>query len=275
MSPRRVLAAVIALVTATALLTACGPRDDPGQPGTGTIEVGGVQRSYLLHVPTDLADDPALVVMLHGGLGSAAQAQRSYGWNVAADAAGFVVAYPDGDGRTWNAGDCCGAAAREQHDDVAFLSALVETLQDEFGVDPSRTFATGMSNGAMMAYRLACETDLFAAVAPVAGTIVTSCDSPQAVSLLHVHGMIDTSVPFDGSPGDGVGNVDGMPVPAAVDIFRTAGDCAAPVVTAESSITTSASACSDGVVVSLVTVAGADHSWPEGTTARVTRFFGL
>jgi len=268
MSPRRHLAVLLVAVTAAAALTGCArAHDDRPSAAARTIEVDGVTRAYRVHVPDRLADDPALVVMLHGGLGSARQAEEAYGWDDAADAAGFVVAYPDGLGRTWNAGDCCGRAAREEVDDVAFLTALVTALQDEFGVSADRTFGTGMSNGAMMTYRLACETDLFAAIAPVAGTLVTACDDPAPASVLHVHGLDDGSVRMDGAPGDGVGDVDGMPIADVIALWREADGCGEPVVTEAPPVTTSTSACADGRTVTLVTIAGAGHQWP-GSVAR-------
>lgn len=267
MSPRRILAVVL-VVTSLAVLTACGipsDRPDPG-PRAGTesraLEVEGVTRTYRLYIPAELAADPALVVMMHGGVGSGQQAERAYGWNDEADAGGFLVAYPDGENRTWNAGDCCGGAVRDGVDDVAFITSLVEALQNEFGVSGDRTFATGMSNGAMMSYRMACETDAFAAIAPVAGTIVTACDNPAPTSVLHIHGLTDSQVRMDGEPGDGIGDVDGMPVADAVDVFRSAGACDAAVITEEPPVTTRASDCADDRRVVLVTVADAGHQWP-------------
>jgi polyhydroxybutyrate depolymerase len=268
MTPRRLLAALLAVATAAAVLTGCARDRDP-QPveGARTIEVGGVTRAYRVHVPADLDADPALVVMLHGGLGSAAQAEAAYGWDAVADAEGFVVAYPDGVKRTWNAGDCCGGAEREDVDDVAFLTALVAALQAEFGVSPDRTFGTGMSNGAMMTYRLACETGLFAAIAPVAGTIVTDCDDPAPASVLHVHGLDDGSVRMDGEPGDGVGDVDGMPIGDVNALWRGADGCGEPVVTEAPPVTTSTATCADARTVAMITIAGAGHQWP-GSVAR-------
>lgn len=271
MRPSRSLAALILVAIAASGLTGCGARDSRPDPVTGTatrtLEVDGVERSYRVYVPARLPDEPGLVVMIHGGFGSGRQAERAYGWNDAAEAGGFVVAYPDGVSRTWNAGDCCGPAARDEVDDVAFLETLVTELQDEFAVTPARTFATGMSNGAMMAYRMACETDLFAAIAPVAGTIVTACDDPPPTSVLHVHGQGDAMVRMDGELGEGPGRVDGMPVPDAIDVWRIAGDCSAAVATSDGPVTTSTSTCVDDRTVVLVTVAGAGHQWP-GSVAR-------
>lgn len=272
MSRRRILVALLAVTSIAALLTGCGLRDDEPEPASARTEsrvivVDGAERAYRVHIPEQLAADPALVVMLHGGVGSARQAERAYGWNDEADAAGFVVVYPDGVSRTWNAGDCCGGAERDGVDDVAFLTALVAELQGEFGVTSDRTFATGMSNGAMMTYRLACETELFAAIAPVAGTIVTGCDAPAPTSVLHIHGLDDSQVRMDGEPGDGMGDVDGMPIADVNALWRAAGACADPVVTDEPPVTTSVSDCADGRHVVLVTVADAGHQWP-GSVAR-------
>ena len=268
MSPPRILSVALIAATVAAVLTGCGIRggDSDPQPRAVTesraLEVNGATRTYRLHIPAQLADDPALVVMMHGGVGSARQAERAYGWNEQSDSAGFLVAYPDGQSRTWNAGQCCGGAARDGVDDVAFITALVEELRDEFGIPSDRTFATGMSNGAMMSYRLACETELYAAIAPVAGTVATACDDPAPVSVLHIHGLEDSKVRMDGEPGDGIGNADGMPVVAAVDAFRSAGGCEEPVVTEAPPVTTAASDCADERRVVLVTVADAGHQWP-------------
>ena len=82
---------------------------------------GDRDRTYLLYRPASLSQQvPApLVVVLHGGYGSGSQAERSYHWDALADRQGFVVAYPDGIGRSWNAGGiCCGPALRDNVDDV-------------------------------------------------------------------------------------------------------------------------------------------------------------
>jgi len=268
MRTSRSLAAALALVIVVTL-TACGNRDgrtgppeSPAGSEERTIEVDGVTREYRVHVPTELADDPALVLMLHGGFGSAAQAERVYGWNEQADGAGFVVAYPEGANRAWNAGDCCGRAAAQDVDDVAFLAALTAELQQEFGICPERTFGTGMSNGAMMAYRMACDTDVFAAIAPVAGTIVTDCVDPAPTSVLHIHGAADEMVRMDGERGAGAAHVDGMPIADVAALWRDADDCPDPSAAVAGGVTTIAAVCPDGRRVTLITVAGAGHQWP-------------
>ena len=261
----------IAIVTAlAALLAGCtAVRDREPASGSRTISVAGMEREYLVHVPDTLAAQPSLVVFMHGGFGSAAQAEAAYGWDAVADREGFIVAYPEGDGVAWNAGSCCGSPAKTDVDDVAFIAALTAQLQGEFGVAPSRTFATGMSNGAMMAYRMACDTDTFAAIAPVAGTIVTECDAPHPASVLHIHGLEDERVRYDGETGSGATRVDGRAVEDDVALWRAVDGCGAPTVLDAAPVTTSAAECPDGREVTLITIADAGHQWPGADGHRV------
>ncbi len=158
-----------------------------------TIGVGGRDRVYRLHKPAGLPASASLVVVLHGGFGSAEQAERSYGWDQLADSAKFVAVYPDGVKRAWNVngGGCCGRPAEENIDDVGFISAVVANVAKNIGIDASRVYATGMSNGGIMSYTLACNTTLFAAIGPVAGTQLDPCRSPHPVSVMAVHGTAD------------------------------------------------------------------------------------
>ena len=76
--------------------------------------------------------------MLHGGFGSGAQAERSYGWDSQADSAGFVVAYPDGLRKAWNTGGgCCGRPGVDNVDDVAFIKAMVAAIERQIPIDPA------------------------------------------------------------------------------------------------------------------------------------------
>lgn len=236
---------------------------DPADPELRELVVDGETRELRVHVPDDLADPTALVVMLHGGFGGASQAEAAYGWNDVADREGVVVAYPDGV-RAWNAGDCCGAPAREGRDDLAFLEAVVAELRAEYDIPADRVFATGMSNGAMMTYTAACHTDLFAAIAPVAGTIVTDCVDPSPTSVLHIHGAEDDRVRLDGEPGGGAARVDGMPVEDAVALWREAADCAAPSVDEDGVLTVTRAECADDRVVELILIGDIGHQWPGG-----------
>lgn len=180
----------------------------------GSLVHDGQTRLYRVHVPAGYsAQRPVpLVIALHGGGGSMdVQADdRFYRWISQSERSGFVVVFPNGFSRfpggrlaTWNAGGCCGAARERGSDDVGFLRALVAQLRGQLAIDERRIFATGMSNGGMMAYRLACEmADTVRAVAAVAGTDNTlRCVPSRPVSVLHIHARDDDHVPFDGGMG--------------------------------------------------------------------------
>ncbi|MET9216356.1 MULTISPECIES: extracellular catalytic domain type 1 short-chain-length polyhydroxyalkanoate depolymerase [unclassified Nocardia] len=254
---------VVLLVAGIVLL-----RDDPGvatTAGTSLHELGhdGNTRSYRVYRPATLSEPAPLVVMLHGGLGTGELAQRGVGWDAVAEAAGFVVAYPDGVGRAWNAGGgCCGNPGRTGVDDVGFLTAMVDEIARALPIDRARIYFTGMSNGAMMAYAMACRTTLAAAVGAVAGTQLGDCAQPDPVSVIHVHGTDDENIRYDGAPGSGVARIDGPSVPELNGFWRTVDECAAPVSTSSDRVTTLRATCRDGRAVDLVTVAGAGHRWP-------------
>jgi polyhydroxybutyrate depolymerase len=243
----------------------------PGRAAEGTTEVrsfatGGQLRTYRLYRPADLSGTVPLVMMLHGGFGSGAQAQRSYGWDDAADAGRFLVAYPDGRFKAWNAGTCCGWPARTGVDDVGFLGALLDHLVATEGVDPGRFYVAGMSNGAMMAYRLACELPgRLAAIGPVAGTMTVPCGSAAPTSVLHIHGMDDRAVPYEGGVGEGFGRDHRPPVPATIAHWRAVDACGAATVTTDPPVTTDNADCALGTTVRLVTIEGAGHQWPGST----------
>jgi polyhydroxybutyrate depolymerase len=174
-----------------------------------SLTVGGLTRSYVVHVPPRLdPEEPAPVVLaLHGATMNGPLMAWFTKLNAKADAAGFIAVYPNGTGRRstyfWNAGRCCGPAAQEKVDDVAFIRALLDELAQAHRIDPKRVFVTGMSNGAMMAYRLASElSDRISAIAAVAGTMATdTCNPTRPVPVLHIHGTEDEYVPFAGGLG--------------------------------------------------------------------------
>jgi len=118
-----------------------------------------------------------------------------------ADKETFLAVYPRGTGRvlTWNSGACCGYAMENRVDDTGFLHALIDKLERDYAVDRRRIFATGISNGGMMSYRLACElSDKIAAIAPVEGAQDLACHPANRVSVIVFHGTSDHLVPFEG-----------------------------------------------------------------------------
>lgn len=230
---------------------------------TQTIDVDGVRRSYIVYQPAGLSGPAPLVVMLHGGYGSAENAERVYGWDAEADRAHFLVAYPNSIGVAWNAGGgCCGQAAARNVDDVGFISAMVRQISAQVDVDPARIYAAGISNGGILAYTLACQTTIFAAIGPDSATQLGSCDQPAPLSIIHIHGSADATIPYDGGKGNGSQHIDGPAIPALNAGWRGIDRCGQPVITTEGAVTTSIASCPDGRTVELITIAGAGHQWP-------------
>jgi len=177
--------------------------------------IGGIQRHYLLVRPSIPPEGrPALVIVLHGHMGGAAQAlglgrvgrSALALWPKLAESDGFLVAAPDGlkgrdRQRGWN--DCRSDAINNPvSDDVAFLDALAARLIKEENADPRRIYVTGMSNGALMALRAALEmSPAPAAVAAISGGMAakSACGaSGRPVSVLLVNGTADPLVPYGG-----------------------------------------------------------------------------
>ncbi|MHC4375004.1 MAG: CE1 family esterase [Planctomycetota bacterium] len=191
------------------------PAGVTGELVAHAIESGGLERTYRVYCPTELAggDSAPGTVCFHGGGGAAQSAIGNYGVVEEAEARGWIAVFPEGTGplsgtglfglQTWNAGNCCGYAQQNDIDDVGFFEDLLLDLGQRYPVDIDRVCATGMSNGAMLTYRLACERpDLLAAVAPVAGSLESG--PPMApIPLLTIFGLLDQNVPFEGGVGSG------------------------------------------------------------------------
>jgi polyhydroxybutyrate depolymerase len=167
----------------------------------GSIESGGIVRSYQVHVPARKASQALpLVLVLHGGRGDGAGMRDLTGMDSSADTAGFIVVYPDGLQKQWADGRGATNPEKAGVNDVTFLSSLVKQLSSELNADPKRIYATGISNGGFMSARLACDaSSVFAAVAVVAATIPenvrTNCKPSRAVPFMLIHGTADTFVP--------------------------------------------------------------------------------
>ncbi len=271
------LTALLALLLVVVGCSAPGSAAPQGFATGSTVHglrFGGLDRTYRLYIPDGLPTSAPLVVMLHGGFGSAEQAERAYGWDQLADSAKFVVAYPDGEGRAWNTnGGCCGRPGRENIDDVGFITAVVKDIGANIGVDADRVYATGISNGGMMSYALACNTATFAAIGPDSATQLDACAAPHPTSVMHIHGTADRLIRYDGEPGVGVARIDGPPVADLNAFWRGVDHCAPPVATTEGAVTTSTADCPENRSVVLKTVDGGGHEWPAFATGALWQFF--
>ncbi len=183
-----------------------------------SLQAGNRWRTYMTHLPEGYNPQNRypLVLCFHGGQNGAQASSR--GWqavafmsklNAKADSAGFVVVYPEGtvinNNRTWNAGGCCQPATTNGIDDVGFVSALLDRLQQTYSIDSARVYASGSSNGAMLCYRLACEMPgSFAAIATISGTQeFFPCNPDRPIPVISFHSRVDIAVPYTGGTGDG------------------------------------------------------------------------
>ncbi|MBN1439100.1 MAG: hypothetical protein JW929_06795 [Anaerolineales bacterium] len=246
----------------------------PASPGDyqRVLTVGRRLRSYLLHIPVGFSArrPTALVFVFHGYSENGRYIRAETGMDLIADLQGFLIVYPDGTASTgplsWNAGGCCGYAMKNRVDESAFVRAILADLGGFASIDPRRIYATGFSNGALLSYRLACEmADAFAAVAPVAGTLsVSPCIPQEPVSVLHIHGSNDVSVPFRGG---GVNPASGLAFPSVYRVIaawvRNNGCQDSPRWDRTGLVMhTEYPDCRNGAAVELYLVMGMGHFWP-------------
>ena len=256
------------LAIAAAMVSGCTPDvSDPEAPlkipqesSVQTVKVDGQTRTFRVFRPETLPAAAPLVMVLHGWGFTAEQIERDYGWKGFAERHGFVVVHPEGVGLSWNAaGDCCGPAADADVDDVAFIMAMVARLKRAVPIDDRRVYAAGMSNGGVLAYALACRTSLFAAIGVVAGTQVGSCEDPRPTSVIHVHGLADSIVRFDGGRAVVPG---AQPVRQVMADWRRVNQCEKPEQSRRGSVVTTKAVCPDDREVTLVTIDDEGHFWP-------------
>jgi polyhydroxybutyrate depolymerase len=252
---------------------------EPLQRGDSTrhLSVKGLERSYLLHIPEGLdLNNPAPVILaFHGGGGTPESFAQNTDLSERGGSAGFIVVYPQGFGRSWNAGDCCGPAQRRGIDDVAFVRALLDDLESLFKVDQQRIFATGFSTGGKFSYRLACElSDRIAAIATVSAGISLSpaeCHPTRAVPVLHFHGLADKYAPFQGGRSASKLAGEQRSIPETIELWLSRSGCKGDKkITYQSGAATCVtySRCRDGADVTLCTVQGMGHQWPGGSTVQ-------
>jgi polyhydroxybutyrate depolymerase len=249
-----------------------------------TLRVGARERSYEIDLPArrDSARALPVVIVFHGGGGSADSVRRQTRMSAKGEAEGFIVVYPQGSGgfagklRTWNAGTCCGQAMKDRVDEIAFVAALLDDLQATVAIDRARVYATGISNGGMMAYEVACAlADRIAAIAVVAGemTALDRCRPSRPVPVLVIHGSADRNLPIEGGPGaKAIAVHEVRSLASAVDFWRRHDGCSENTQSEVDGAVrrTRYPSCSGGSEVELVTIEGGGHSWPGGD--RLARF---
>lgn len=263
------LALLTALLISACMRNGALPSAEAAEAVGRTVEreLGG--RSYRLFIPAGDSSKPRpLIVALHGGWGTGKNMQDLTGLDVPAGAAGFLVAYPDGLSRAWNAGSCCATPMKNKVDDVGFIKAVVDDVAKREGIDRKRVYGTGFSNGAMMLYRVACEAPgLFAAIAPASGgPMFEGCQSPQPISAYLIQGRADPRIPFDG------GEFEGNYRPGVLKIIGQLGQrngCGTEQKTTYTDGGTTCATvqgCPKGIEVSWCGLGGVGHQWAGGRT---------
>jgi polyhydroxybutyrate depolymerase len=174
----------------------------------GSVTVDGMPRKFRWYRPAKVAPSPPLVFVLHGSRGDGREARRTtyYEFDRLADRHGFLAVYPDGYEQHWN--DCRAhapyAANAKNIDDVAFFAKMVDFFVAEERANAERVYATGISNGGQLAYRLALELpDRVAAVAPVAASLPDDANfdctrSGKPVAIMILNGTADPMNPYEG-----------------------------------------------------------------------------
>jgi polyhydroxybutyrate depolymerase len=267
------------LILVPALLSAsrAWAADTPGR-----LQVADKPRTYIVHVP-DGPPPPGgfpLLMAFHGGGMQGEGMRRLTRFDDIADARRFIAVYPDGIDKHWNDGR---ATIKHPQDDVGFVSALLDRMEQDFAIDRGRVYAAGISNGALFAERLGCElSGRIAAIAAVAGTLPRDlgprCQPSSPVAVMQIDGTADPIMPFNGGAvADFGGRGEGgqvLSVADTVSFWARHGGCEgpatrqplAPVVPMDGTrvLATRYAGCVRGGRVELLTVADGGHAWPGG-----------
>ncbi len=300
-------------VTAGSWTVVSPPCARAGEWGACPVD-GYPDRPYDVRLPAGY--DPTVaapvVIVLHGGGGSAIDAETMTCPDGDRDGAdclqalgddeGFITVFPNGSGfpplrrlRTWNAGggkdgwNCTsGRACAEGIDDMAYLDAVVDDLGDRFHVDRGRLYAVGLSNGAALAHRLACErAGTVAAIVAVAGSnqysTTATCAPSEPVAVMQVHGTDDPCWTYETS-GRACIDRTGRKLGAVESVegwaerlgctSETTSRFPDPVDDGTSTSARTWTGCDGGAEVVLATVVGGGHTWPDGDPALSERVVG-
>ncbi len=240
---------------------------------SGSFDFGGDTRTYSFYVPASYVPGEAvpLVVGLHGLSSSGADFAQYRDFKPIADTANFIVVNPDGATllglKYWNYENIAGTNV----DDVGFIEALIDTISANYSINQNRVYCTGMSNGSFMAYYLACESDRFAAIGGVTGSMSTTmygnCNPSHPTPIIHIHGTADNTNPY-------IGTSTMTPIPDLIQFWVNQNSCnTTPTIAAVPDIDPGDGATAeqyvysggvDGHTIEHFKVIEGGHSWPGG-----------
>lgn len=200
------------------------------------LEQGILTRTFFVYIPEKNYKNNARPVIfnLHGGFGNGEQQCDMSNMMKVADKYGFIVVCPDGTNDPnggplsknilyWNDGQIGTPAELNNVDDVGFIEAIIEYLDSEFNINKKKIYSTGISNGAILSFKLACEIpDKITAIAPVAGSmcnLTKECNPSRSVPVMMFNGKEDTNIPYEGGLGSGFAKYTFPPVLDSVNFW--------------------------------------------------------
>jgi polyhydroxybutyrate depolymerase len=204
---RRVL--IVAFLILVPLLASCTAAPAAARQVSRTLIVKLGDRPFTLHIPAsyDRARPAPLVLLLHGYRSTGSQQESYMRFTAESDKHGFLYAYPNGlvdpkHYRYWNATDACCNLYHSTVDDSTYLSDVIRTVERSYTVDTRRIYLVGHSNGAFMAFRMACDhADQIAAIAALNGAMwadASRCKSSGPVSILDIRSTADHTIAYKG-----------------------------------------------------------------------------
>lgn len=255
-----------------------------------SLQHDGIERDYRVHLPrgyTSQGNKMPVVIYLHGGGGNVRSSYQDK-LDQISDKYGFILASPSGtrvkrgimsrawNGGKWKGGQCCGDA-----DDVGFISKMIEELKKQFNVDENRVYACGISNGGLMANRLACElSNKIAAIAVIAPAAVPqNCKPSRPIAMMDIHGTDDLCNPFDGSVPKGIcgkSPYKRMSPHEVVDTWLEINECSRDysIFYKKGNATCESYKCKNSTEVVFCKVKGMGHTWPSGSQYLSKRVVG-
>jgi polyhydroxybutyrate depolymerase len=258
---------------------------------TFDLTFGHRARSYQLHVPPAAASGKPLPLVLNlaGATQNGLLEELQSGMDDSADQNGYLVAYPNGTRIStvltpdpvakqaqygWNAGQCCGLPVTKKVNDVGFLLKVISDIAARTPVNLRRVYATGISNGGMMAYALAAEaSDHFAAISSVAGQVeIPTIHPTRAVPTMEFHSVDDPIALFNGVKNKNPKLT--LSVMEGIDQWVKADGCSpkphsgrtivgtGPISAGETATLVTYTHCRSGSEVALWRLTGSGHVWP-------------
>ena len=240
-----------------------------GSTFTCLIEHDNIIRQFYIYVGSTYTSNSSILFSLHGYTSRGLWNMNYTGFQSIADQEGFIVIYPQGTllpstGQThWNVG---GWTTGSTTDDVGFINEIIEFIDDEYSIDQSRIYSTGMSNGGYMSYKLACDlSSKIAAVVSVTGSMTPetfdSCSPTHATSIAQIHGLQDSVVNYYGSLWS-------KPIEEVIDFWMSFNNCSETPETIEingingGGIHNIYSNCDNQTSVELFLMTNMWHDWP-------------